>query len=90
MKSMNTSWVKEIDNVEVEHVITPFIQMDEDAMTDRLIKQNGGKPIKSQLQTIREAGSNNAEATLDQIHKEDAMDLQAKQSRMNGLFESAE
>ena len=36
------------------------------------------------------AGSNNAEATLDQIHKEDAMDLQAKQSRMNGLFESAE
>lgn len=90
LKSMNTSWVKEIDNVEVEHVITPFIQMDEDAMTDRLIKQNGGKPIKSQLQTIREAGSNNAEATLDQIHKEDAMDLQAKQSRMNGLFESAE
>lgn len=90
LKSMNTSWVKEIDNVEVEHVITPFIQMDEDAMTDRLIKQNGGKPIKSQLQTIREAGSNNAEATLDQIHKEDAMDLQARQSRMNGLFESAE
>ena len=90
LKSMNTSWIKEIDNVEVEHVITPFIQMDEDAMTDRLIKQNGGKPIKSQLQTIREAGSNNAEATLDQIHKEDAMDLQAKQSRMNGLFESAE
>ena len=58
-------------------------------MTDRLIKQNGGKAIKSQLQTIREAGSNNPEATLEQIQKEDAMDLQAKQSRMNGLFESA-
>ena len=90
LKSMNTSWEREIDNVEVEHVITPFIQMDEDAMTDRLIKQNGGKAIKSQLQTIREAGSNNPEATLEQIQKEDAMDLQAKQSRMNGLFESAE
>lgn len=90
LKSMNTLWEKEIDNVEVEHVITPFIQMDEDAMTDRLIKQNGGKAIKSQLQTIREAGSNNPEATLEQIQKEDAMDLQAKQSRMNGLFESAE
>lgn len=84
LKSMNTSWASEIDNVEVEHVITPFIQMDEDAMTDRLIKQNGGKAIKSQLQTIREAGSNDPEDTLAQIQKEDAV---AAQSRMNNLFE---
>ena len=90
VKMMNTSWANEVDNVEVEHVITPFIQMDEDATTDRLIKQNGGKAIKSQLQTIREAGSNDPEATLAQIQKEDAMDLQAKQSRMNSLFESIE
>ena len=68
-KRMNTSWANEVDNVEVEHIITPFIQMDEDATTDRLIKQNGGKAIKSQLQTIREAGSNDPEATLQQIQK---------------------
>ena len=74
-----------LDNVEVEHVITPFIQMDEDAMTDRLIKQNGGKAIKSQLQTIREAGSNNPEATLEQIQKEDAA---ISQNRINNLFET--
>ena len=72
-KRMNTSWANEVDNVEVEHIITPFIQMDEDATTDRLIKQNGGKAIKSQLQTIREAGSNDPEATLQQIQKEEAM-----------------
>lgn len=87
LKNMNTSWASEIDNVEVEHIITPFIQMDEDAMTDRLIKQNGGKAIKSQLQTIREAGSNDPEATLEQIQKEDSV---AAQSRLNNLFEGIE
>lgn len=87
VKSMNVSWASEVDNVEVEHVITPFIQQDEDAMTDRLIKQNGGKAIKSQLQTIREAGANEPEEVLAQIQKEDAA---AAQSRMSNLFEGAE
>lgn len=87
VKSMNVSWASEVDNVEVEHVITPFIQQDEDAMTDRLIKQNGGKAIKSQLQTIREAGANEPEEVLSQIQKEDAV---AAQSRVNNLFEGAE
>lgn len=86
-KRMNTSWDNEVDNVEVEHIITPFIQMDEDATTDRLIKQNGGKAIKSQLQTIREAGSNDPEATLQQIQKEEAM---VSQKRISNIFESME
>ena len=86
-KRMNTSWANEVDNVEVEHIITPFIQMDEDATTDRLIKQNGGKAIKSQLQTIREAGSNDPEATLQQIQKEEAM---VSQKRISNIFESME
>lgn len=85
---MNTDWKDEIDNVEVEHIITPFIQNDETAMTDRLIKQNGGKPIKSQLETIREAGySNDPEATLKQVQEEDKV---ASQARVNSLFEGAE
>lgn len=87
LKNMNTSWAGEIDNVEVEHVITPFIQMDEDAVTDRLIKQNGGKAIKSQLQTIREAGANDPEATLKQIQQEEQA---SQQVRMNSLFEGVE
>lgn len=88
LKFMNAEWKDEIDNVEVEHTITPFIQNDEAAMTDRLIKQNGGKPIKSQLETIREAGySNDPEATLKQIQEEDKV---ASQARVNSLFEGAE
>lgn len=87
LKFMNTDWKDEIDNVEVEHVITPFIQNDETAMTDRLIKQNGGKAVKSQLETIKEAGAKDAEATLKQIQKEEQA---SQQVRMNSLFESAE
>lgn len=88
LKFMNAEWKDEIDNVEVEHIITPFIQNDETAMTDRLIKQNGGKAIKSQLETIREAGySNDPEATLKQIQEEEKV---ASQARVNNLFEGAE
>ncbi|WP_106828078.1 phage portal protein [Parabacteroides pacaensis] len=87
LKFMNTDWKDEIDNVEVEHVITPFIQNDETAMTDRLIKQNGGKAIKSQLETIKEAGAKDPEATFKQIQKEEQA---LQQVRMNSLFEGAE
>ena len=36
LKFMNTNWKDEIDNVEVEHIITPFIQNDEDALISLL------------------------------------------------------
>lgn len=88
LKMMNTSWEKEVDNVEVEHVITPFIQNDETAMITRLQKGNGGKAIFSQLESIKMAGySNDPEKTLEQIQKEDEMDLQARMT--NALTERA-
>lgn len=85
LKHMNRSWASEIDNVEVENIITPFIQQDEDAVADRLIKLNGGKPVMSQLESIQQAGySSNAQATLEQIREEEAT---ASQSRISNLFE---
>ena len=87
LKFMNADWKDEIDNVEVEHIITPFIQNDETAMTDRLIKQNGGKAIKSQLETIKEAGAKDPEATLKQIQQEEQA---SQQVRMSSLFEGVE
>lgn len=88
LKMMNTSWADEIDNIEVEHVITPFIQNDEDALINRCMKGNGGKAIFSQLESIEMAGySNDPKGTLNQIQKEDKADRQA---RMNNLFEGAE
>lgn len=88
LSAMNRSWASEMDNVEVEHVITPFIQNDEDASADRLLKLNGGRPVMSQLESIRQAGySQNADATLEQIRREEAAD---RQSRLGSLFDGGE
>lgn len=88
LKFMNTDWRDEIDNVEVEHIITPFIQNDEAALINRLQKGNGGKAIFSQLESIRMAGySNDPKETLRQIQEEDKA---AQQTRVNSLFEGAE
>lgn len=84
LKFMNTSWANEIDNIEIEHIITPFIQNDETAVIDRLQKANGGKAIMSQLESIQQAGySNDPQATLEQIQKEEAS---ASQNRVNNIF----
>lgn len=87
LKYMNTSWKNEIDDIEIEHIITPFIQKDEDAIADRLLKLNGGKAIMSQLESIQQAGySNNAQATLEQIQKEEST---ASQGRISNIFEES-
>lgn len=77
LKMLNVAWAKLIDDVEIEYVITPFIQNDEDAAIDRAMKANGGKPIASQLESIQMAGvSTNPQATLEQIKKEEAEQTQ--------------
>lgn len=84
LKLMNDSWKKEVDNIEIEHVITPFIQNDESALIDRLQKGNGGKAIFSQLESIQMAGySKDPQATLEQIQKEESF---TSQNRIN-VFE---
>lgn len=78
LKLMNVSWASEIDNVEVEHVITPFIQQDEKAAIERIQTANGGKPIMSQLESIRAYGqSTNPEETLKQIREDEAGGMMA-------------
>ena len=87
VKKMNTSWANEVDNIEIEHIITPFIQQDEDATADRLLKLNGGKPVMSQLESIQQAGySNDAQATMEQIQREEAT---ASQNRVSSIFEES-
>ena len=73
LKLLNTSWSKEIDNIEIENVITPYIQEDETVSIDKAIKSNGGKPIVSQLESIQMAGiSKDPQSTLEQIQKEES------------------
>lgn len=76
LKVMKPEWEDEIDNVEVEHVITPFIQRSEDAEINKRMKANGGKPIESQLESIKRFGqSNDPQKTLDEIRDEESSEV---------------
>ncbi len=68
---MHPEFAQEIDNVEVQHTITPFIQRNEDAEISKRLKANGGKPIESQRESIARFGkSTNPEATFQEIIQE--------------------
>ena len=84
---MNVDWKDELDNVEVEHIITPFIQNDEKLEIEKWVTASGGKAIMSQLDAIKNAGySANPEETLERINAELA---QESATRMSSIMESA-
>lgn len=84
LKVMNKKWENEIDNVQVEHVITPYIQNDEMADINKRLKANGNKPIESQLESIQKYGeSSDAAATLKQIQEEGAVEAAQSASAFN-------
>ena len=81
LKVMNPAWASEVDAVEVEHVITPFIQNDEKSKVDVLTTANGGKPVISHIDSIRRAGySDDPEQTLEDIQREEAARSAARTS----------
>lgn len=64
---MNTKWATSIHELEVEHVITPFIQNDETAEVAKLV-QATGKPIMSQKTGIQQLGFvDNVQDEYDQL-----------------------
>ena len=84
LKVMNTKWEDDIDNVVVEHVITPYIQNDELAEINKRMKANGNKPIESQLESIQKYGDSlDAAATLKQIQEESAVEALQSVSAFN-------
>ena len=75
LKEMNKKWASKIDEVTCTHTITPYIQNDELNEINKRLKANGGKPIESQLESIRKYGeSDDPSATLEQINEEAAQD----------------
>jgi hypothetical protein len=87
LKEMRKDWADEIDNVEVEHVISPFIQNDEKAEIDKWVSACGGKAVVSQLDAIKNAGiSSDPRETLRQIQEEDGYSVE---NRMEDLFTGA-
>lgn len=71
LKMMHVPFAEVLDEINVEHIITPYIQNDEEASIKRRILANGGKPIESQRESIERYGwSDDADATLRQIQEE--------------------
>lgn len=88
LKMMNVTWKGEVDNVEVEHVITPFIQNDEKSEIEKWVTASGGKAVVSQLEAIKNLGiSTDPQETLSQIQKEDET---VSRIRVSNIFEQSE
>ena len=88
LAKMNLKWAKEIENVQVEHVITAFKQDDEKSKIDMFVTANGGKPVISHKDSIELAGlSSDPEKTYNDLQEEQAASMMA---RVNSLYEAAE
>ena len=86
---MNVKWAEEIGNIDIEQIITPYIQNDETADVDKYLKANGGKPLVSHLESIEQVGlSSNPQETIAQIQKEEAKT--AKNNSLMNVFNTAE
>lgn len=71
---MNPDWKTSINELECEHIVSPFIQNDESATVDKYMKATGGKAILSQKTAIQQAGFvEDAESELKQIQDEEAV-----------------
>lgn len=89
LRLMDTTTAQLLDSLDVEHIITPYIQNDEKASIERRLLANGGKPIESQLESIQRFGeSRNALETLEQIRRDELAQRDAE--RMVDLFTSAQ
>ena len=84
LAAINSAWAGEMDNIGVEHIITPYIQNDELAEITKRMKANGNKPIESQLESIQKYGeSSDAEKTFAMIQKENAIEAVNSASAFN-------
>ncbi len=87
LKLMNVKWANEIDNVDVEHIITPFVQNDEKYEIEKWMKANGDKPLIGHLESIRKAGvSEDPDATFEEYQNEQNASLE---SRVQDIFGGA-
>lgn len=76
-----------MDEISIEHVITPFIQEDEAAEIEKWMKADGNKPVISHKEAIRRANlTDNADDTYDEIQKEEQAESERSAQSMSNLF----
>jgi hypothetical protein len=75
LKVMMSGKDKDIDGLQVETVITPFIINDEKETISNIMTATGGKPVVSQREGIAMLGwSDNIDETMRQIQEESSLD----------------
>ena len=85
LKLMRSDLTSEVDSVEVEHVITPFIQNDEKSEIQKWSAACGGKAVMSQQTAIKNLGlTTDAEEEIKLIQQEEAQSSAAKMQSVFG------
>lgn len=87
LKQMNKSWENEIDNVYIEHIITPYIIDDEKQNVEILMKANGNKPLIGHRESVEQAGLvGDVDATMEEFSSEEEAEAQRREEGMKSLF----
>lgn len=87
LRKMNTKFESEIDNVEVEHIITPYIQNDVKADIQNAMAACGGKAIISQEEAVMMSGiSADPAKTVAKLKEESDNELKARVSLNESLI----
>lgn len=87
LSEMNKIWAPRMDEISVEHIITPFIQEDENTQIDKWLKANGNKPLVSQKESIQRAGlSDDPDKTFNDIQGEEEAEATRSAASMPNLF----
>lgn len=77
VKEIRTDLADKVDEIDIEHVISPFIQDDEQLEINKGVAANGGKPLMSQRESIARYGrSKDPDKSLQEIRDEQAYSLQ--------------
>ena len=86
LKKLNVGFKEsDIDDVLIEHVITPYIQEDEQMNIDKWLKAGGQFPLVSPLEAIENAGlSEDPEKTYADVLAYQMMQAAAKNEEQNG------
>lgn len=85
LKKMNVKWESEIDNVDVGHIITPYVQNDEKYEIEKWMKANGDKPLVGHLESIRKAGvSEDPDTTYEEYVREQNESLESRAADLFG------
>lgn len=87
LAKMNVKWAARLDEISIEHVITPFVQEDENTQIDKWLKANGNQPLVSHLESIKRAGiSDDPETTYNEIQNEERAASERSAQSMANMF----